>query len=260
MTRRHFTFGCEGSSLAATLDVASGSTGLLIVTGGNEVRSGAWNGQARFAAQIAAVGYPVLRFDRRGVGDSEGGNGGFRSSAADITAARAAFRQECPQVTRVVAWGNCDAASALMLAGGTGCDGLVLSNPWTIEDTAAEPAPAVLRDHYRKRLADPAAIKRLLTGKVSLGKLAASLLGAAKPVPSAPPLTGLVGEMAAGIEGFAGPVRFLIAERDRTAQAFLAAWPKDDPRVWRCADATHSFVEPHPRQWLAERLLDALKA
>ncbi|EJL35363.1 hypothetical protein PMI02_00195, partial [Novosphingobium sp. AP12] len=82
MTRRHFAFMCEGDRLVATLDTAPGRTALLLVSGGNEVRSGAWSGQARFAARIAAWGFPVLRFDRRGVGDSEGENGGFRSAAA----------------------------------------------------------------------------------------------------------------------------------------------------------------------------------
>ena len=33
MSRRHITFPCEGSTLAATLDGAPGRTGLLIVTG-----------------------------------------------------------------------------------------------------------------------------------------------------------------------------------------------------------------------------------
>ena len=48
----------------------------------------------------------------------------------------AAFRRAAPQLTRIIAFGNCDAASALMLAGGAGCDGLVLSNPWTIAQDA----------------------------------------------------------------------------------------------------------------------------
>ncbi len=55
-----------------TLDDAPGTTGLLIVSGGNEVRAGAFAGQARLAAEIAAAGHPVFRFDRRGVGDSTG--------------------------------------------------------------------------------------------------------------------------------------------------------------------------------------------
>ena len=242
--------------LAATLDEGAAATGLVIVSGGNELRSGAWSGQAQFAAQIAAEDYPVLRFDRRGVGDSEGPNGEFRSSAPDIAAAIVAFRQQCPALTRIVAWGNCDAASALMLAQGAGCDALILSNPWTIEDDTAEAPPEAVRGHYAKRLADPAALMRLLRGEVKLGALFASLLGALRP---APPPTGLAQDMAAGIARFAGPVGFLLAGRDRTAQAFQAAWKKDDPRIRICEGASHSFVEADAREWLLERVLGVLR-
>lgn len=255
MSRRHVSFPCEGSILIGTIDAGAAPTGLLLVTGGNELRSGAWAGQALFAARIAAAGFPVFRFDHRGVGDSEGANSGFEARGPDIAAALAAFRAECPQLTRVIGWGNCDGASALMLARGAGLDGLVLSNPWTIEDDEAAPPPEAVRDHYRRRLADPAAIKRLLTGQVSLGKLIASLAGMIRK-PS-PPST-LAQELAKGIADFAGPIHFLVADRDRTAQAFLSAWSKADTRIRRCQDATHSFVEPHARDWLAGQLLDAL--
>lgn len=255
MTRRHFTFACEGSALAATLDEAAGTTGLLIVTGGNEVRSGAWSGQAQFAAQIAASGHPVLRFDRRGCGDSEGMNLGFKTSASDIAAALAAFRAECPALTRIVALGNCDAASALMLARGADCDALILSNPWTIEGDADEAPPEAVRDHYKRRLADPAAIKRLLSGQVSIGKLIGSVLGMLRP---APPPTGLAQDMKMGIAAYKGEIAFLVAERDRTAQAFLSAWDKNDQRIRRCPDATHSYVEEHAREWLVEQVLGML--
>jgi exosortase A-associated hydrolase 1 len=235
--------------LAGTLDEAAGTTGLLIVSGGNELRSGAWSGQAQVAAQVAAAGFPVFRFDRRGIGDSEGMNGEFRSSAPDIAAAVAAFRAECPQLTRLIALGNCDAASALMLAKGAGCDGLILTNPWTIEDEAAAPPPEAIRDHYKRRLASPESFKRLLRGEIKLGVAFASLLRALRP---APPPTGLAQDIAAGIAGFAGPVSFLLAGRDRTAQAFLAAWKKGDPRIRICEGASHSFVEAEARQWHLE--------
>jgi alpha/beta superfamily hydrolase len=129
MSRRHFTFECEGARLAGTLDPGSSATGLLIVTGGNELRSGPWGSQAELAARIAASGFPVLRFDRRGVGDSEGENAGFSASAPDIAAALHAFKAHVPKLKQVVAYGNCDAASALMLASGQGCEALVLANP-----------------------------------------------------------------------------------------------------------------------------------
>lgn len=257
MSRRQLTFDCEGAALVGTLDESAAATGLLVVTGGNELRSGAWGGQAQMAQQISAEGFPVFRFDRRGVGDSEGANGEFRSSAPDIAAALGAFRAACPQLSRVVALGNCDAASALMLAKGAGCDALILSNPWTIEEETAAPPPEALRGHYRQRLADPAALMRLLRGEVKLRSLIASLIGALRP---APPPTGLAQDMAAGIARFDGPVSFLLAGRDRTAQAFLAAWKKDDARIRSCEGASHSFVEAEARQWLLAQVLEILRA
>ena len=256
MSRRHITFDCEGSALAGSLDLAAGTAGLLLVSGGNELRSGAWAGQAKLAAQVAGAGFPVFRFDRRGIGDSEGANGHFRASGPDIAAALAAFRAQCPQLTRIVGMGNCDAASALMLAGGAACHALLLSNPWTIEQDDAAPPPDALRSHYRSRLADPAAIMRLLTGKISLRRLIASLLGTLKP---APPPSSLARDMKHGIAAFAGDLRFLIAEHDRTAQAFLSAWDKADPRVRGCPGASHSYVEPDARAWLLDQVLDLLR-
>lgn len=256
MTRQHIVFDCEGAALAATIDEGTASAGLLIVTGGSELRAGAWNGQAQLAARVASAGFAAFRFDRRGIGDSEGPAGDFRSSAPDIAAALAAFRAACPQVARIVALGNCDAASALMLTGGAGCSALVLANPWTIEDEAAAPPPEALRGHYAQRIADPAALKRLLTGGVSLGGLFRSLLAALRPPP---PPTGLAQDMAAGLAQFPGPVKILIAGRDRTAQAFLAAWKKDDPRLRRCEEASHSFVEAEARVWLEAQVLEVLR-
>ncbi|MBU6269544.1 MAG: hydrolase 1, exosortase A system-associated [Sphingomonadales bacterium] len=270
MKRDFLSIPCEGSLLAATLDLPEGGSaraGLLVVTGGNEVRGGAWNGHARLAARLAAQGFAVLRFDRRGVGDSDGMNAGFTASATDIGAALAAFRDEVPGLARVVGWGNCDAASALMLGGGLGCDALVLSNPWTYEqDDSAEvgendaPAPmsaAELRAHYRARLLSPAALKRLFTGGVPIGKLVRSLIGVFR---KAPPPGSLAQDMATGLATFPGPVQLLVAGRDRTAQAFVAAWDKSDARISKCADASHSFVEPHAQQWLEARLIEALSA
>jgi exosortase A-associated hydrolase 1 len=260
MTRCQFTFACEGAQLAASLDVAPGTTGLLIASGGNELRSGPWGSQARLAERIAASGFPVMRFDRRGVGDSEGANSGFAGSIPDIAAALGAFRVQMPQLQRVVAFGNCDAASALMLARGAGCDALVLANPWTFGPEAApdqtDPTPpAALRAHYLRRLTSPAAIWRLLTGKVRIGKLASSLAQAAKPDA---PQSGLARQMADGLAQFAGPVTILLAENDRTAQTFLANWDRNDARLRRCPEASHSFVEPPARIWLQGQILGAL--
>jgi exosortase A-associated hydrolase 1 len=258
MSRRHIAFDCAGSALVGTLDEASGTAGLLIVSGGNETRAGAFSGNAHLAARIAAAGHPVLRFDRRGVGDSEGVNMGFRHSAEDIAAALAAFRAECPSLTHIVAFGNCDAASALMLAGGAGCDGLVLSNPWTFEEDQADapPPPATIRARYAEKLKNPRELLRLFKGQIDFAKLLRGLAGAARP--SAAP-SGLAGAMGASLGRFAGPTRILVAERDRTGQAFLAGWDSRDPCLRLCPGASHAYVEPHASEWLVEQLIEALK-
>src|SRR3546814_9589450 len=82
--RHQLNFDCEGAALAASLDDAPGSNGLLIVSGGNEIRSGAHRGMAMLAQRVAAAGHPVFRFDRRGIGDSEGADGGIESGGPDI--------------------------------------------------------------------------------------------------------------------------------------------------------------------------------
>ena len=257
MSRRHFAFDCAGSSLAATIDDAASTTGLLIVTGGNETRAGAFSNQAQLAAQVAAAGHPVLRFDRRGVGDSEGVNMGFRESAEDIAAALDAFRAQCPALRRVVAFGNCDAASALMLSSGAGFDGLVLSNPWTYESDQADapPPPSAIRARYAAKLRNPRELLRLVTGKVSFAKLARGLLSASasKAAPS-----GLAETMKAGLARFSGPVRLLVAERDRTGQAFVSSWDGRDPRLNRCPGADHAYSDEQSREWLSAQILGAL--
>jgi exosortase A-associated hydrolase 1 len=257
VSRRHFTFDCAGSALAATLDEAAGSTGLLIVTGGNETRAGAFSSQAELASRVSAAGHPVLRFDRRGVGDSEGVNMGFRHSAEDIAAALTALRAQNPAVERIVAFGNCDAASALMLSGGTGLDGLVLSNPWTYEDDQAEasPPPSAIRARYAAKLKNPRELLRLIGGKVNLRDLVHSLRHAAS-APAAP--SGLADAMAQGLARFTGPVRILIAERDRTAQAFLAGWDPRDARLQRCRGADHAYSDDASRDWLVAQILAVL--
>jgi exosortase A-associated hydrolase 1 len=266
MSRRFASFTCEGNRLIGSLDPGGATTGLLIVSGGNELRAGPWNSQALLAQRISAAGFPVFRFDRRGVGDSDGPNGEFTTAAPDIAAAIAAFKAHVPTLRCIVAFGNCDGASALMLAQGAGCDALVLANPWTFDPEPAplpeadpEPAPmppAAIRAHYLRRLTDPRAIWRLLTGKVQLKKLAGSIADASK---ADGPQTALALQMVAGIDDFSGSITILLAERDRTAQAFLGNWDKTDPRLRTCPNATHSFVEPQSFLWLQGQLLAALR-
>ena len=255
MTRRHITFECGEEKLVGTLDGTDGPVGLLIVSGGNEVRSGAFASQAKLAAQIATAGYPVLRFDRRGAGDSSGENLGFRNEAADIAAAIGEFRQICSSLERIIGFGNCDAASALMIEGGPDCDALVLANPWTFGGIEPDEMPAaVVRARYAAKLTNPREWHRLLKGDASLRKLASGLKRA---FGSSAAQSSLASEMRQGLEPFKGDVRFLISGRDRTGRTFCSAWGADD-RITVREGADHAFSALEDREWLTAQLLSAL--
>jgi exosortase A-associated hydrolase 1 len=260
MSRLPLTFACGDCELAASFDTAPGTVGLLIVSGGNEIRSGAFAGQAQLAAEIAKAGFPVFRYDRRGTGDSEGENLGFLQATSDVEAALAAFRAMAPNLTKVVGFGNCDAAATLMLASGAGCDGLLLSNPWVIDEEAesdSTPPASAIRARYLEKLKNPRELLRLVTGKVDLGKL---LRGIGKAAGPKAPLSSLAQDVSEGLQRFEGNTRILLAGNDRTAQEFAANWNAEDERIFRCPNAGHAFVEPEAREWLKAQVLASLRA
>ena len=217
--RRVIAFPCAGETLFGSLDEAQGEAGLLIVSGGSEIRCGAHRGMAMLAQRLAAVGIPVFRFDRRGIGDSTGENCGFLSSAPDIAAAAATFAAETG-IRRLVAFGNCDAATALlMFHQSAGIDALVLANPWVVDRPDDLPPAAAIRARYINRLRDPAHYARLLRGEIDLGKVARGI-GKLLQRP------GGHGALAAQIRvalNTAPPVTLILAERDATAIAFATA-------------------------------------
>lgn len=265
--RAHLSFACEGETLIGTLDNAAGKVGLLIMSGGNEIRSGAHRGQASLAADIAAQGHPVFRFDRRGVGDSSGENGEFLSSAPDLAAAIAAFKTAAPHVTHIVAFGNCDAAAALAIHAVVERPvALILSNPWVIEHSGGGGLnPDAVRSRYWRKLKDPVALLRLISGKVDFRKLGKGLAAAGQR--SAP--SGLVQRIAQGLTGYSGSIDFLVAQHDATGSAFLAAWRSNAFKPFRHAanvtiseidSTTHSYASEEERAWLRAHLINRLSS
>ncbi|MBV9930704.1 MAG: hydrolase 1, exosortase A system-associated [Alphaproteobacteria bacterium] len=257
--RRLLTFACEGATLGASLDVAPGATGLLIAVGGTQTRIGSHRMFERLAGAAATAGFPVFRFDRRGVGDSEGEDPGWRGSGPDLAAAAAAFRAEAPGVRRTVGLGLCDGAGALCLhAAAAGLDALILVNPWLVEAGADDPAPAALRTHYRARLTSLASWKKLLSGSVSYTKLLASLAKASKRV------TGdLSTELAAALRASDLAADWILAEGDTTAIAAAAElgkphWRGLAGRRQSVATDSHTFAQPGDAAALEAAVLGVL--
>jgi exosortase A-associated hydrolase 1 len=267
--RRMIDFACAGDQLVGTLDEGQSTTGLLIVSGGNEIRSGAYAGQAMMAGLFATMDIPVFRYDRRGIGESEGLNNGFESSADDIAAAVSAFRAAAAQVTRIVAFGNCDAASALALYhDGLELDALILANPWVIESTASDDSPtppsaAAIRARYWARIKNPRSLLDLLTGKINVKKLAGGLVRATQK--SDP--NGLADRIAAALLATDIPIKILIARRDTTAMAFMGVWncpafaslrQRSTVSLATTDSASHSFADVEAKSWLHEQIATEL--
>lgn len=245
---------CEGDTLAGTLDDAPGATGLLIVSGGREIRCGAHRGMALLATELAAGGVPVFRFDRRGIGDSEGADHGWADSGPDIAAAALSFRTVAPNVRRIVGFGNCDAATALALFHrAAGIDALVLANPWVGDEPDDLPPADAIAQHYADRARDPRQWLRLLRGGVDIAK---AVKGLRKVSAGPSPVPNLIADrMAAALGGTVH--RILLASRDNTAIRFAAAWPHGGD-IRRLDSPSHSFARNGDAAWLAAQLRDAL--
>lgn len=260
--RQPLIFSCDGADLAGTLHPATGRTGVIIVTGGLQTRYGSHRGFVVLGDHLAKAGFPVLRFDRRGVGDSDGEDPGFRDSGADIAAAVAALRRACPDVRDIIGWGLCDGATALTLHS-TGFSGLILANPWMLDSdqVAPLPHPAAIKGHYATRIISARAWLRLLSGKVNLQ----ALLGGILKIARSAPISATSASIIKNLTEYGGKVLVLLAGRDATALAFgaLLRSPAFSHFAARATvavidGATHTFPGAESERRMIEACLDWL--
>lgn len=226
-------FPCEGERLGGWLHPGEGHTGIVIVQGGGQTRFGPHRLFARLAGELAAAGHPVLRFDRRGIGDSGGTDAGFERSGPDIAAALTALRDACPRVEKTMGIGLCDGATSLLLAKAS-FDRLVLLNPWAIEEQGA-PSAGADRAHYARRLRQPGNWRRLLTGKVNPFPAIGALVRPGRPTPLSP----LEARVRTALNGLDYAPLIVLSDRDRTAAHFAATAGKGIPA--RSLQADHAF-------------------
>lgn len=244
---------CEGESLLATIDgPRDAAIGWLFVIGGSQTRVGPHRLYERLAVRLADAGQAVIRFDRRGVGDSGGMDIGYMESAADIEAALSTLKGNFPDLSQIFGFGLCDGASAIAMAAPK-LAGAVLANPWVVEPVNDLPPAAAIRGHYARRLLDPRAWVRLIRGGVNLRKLARGILRSGGREDDR-----LVRRFAGGMPKSS---RIVLAEGDGTAQAFAAAWKglkdkKPAAEIVPIPTASHSFADPAAFEALAKALLD----
>ena len=271
--RRALAFACQGHWLYGVLDVpaAPRTRGVLFMVGGPQYRAGSHRQFTLLARELAAQGCAAMRFDCRGMGDSEGEMRDFEQVGEDLRCAVDAFVDAVPGLTEVVLWGLCDAASAAALyaAGDRRVAGLALLNPWVRTEAGA--AKATLKHYYRARLFDAGLWKKVIRGRFNYRAAAGSLrrlLGSAKAVPAAP--GALPARMAAGLARFDGKLLVMLSGADLTAHEFAdlaqadPAWKSllAAPRVTRTTlpKADHTCSRRHWHDQLVQSTADWLRS
>lgn len=249
--------------------------GVLIVVGGPQYRAGSHRQFLLLSRRVAAAGYPSMRFDYRGMGDSGGAVRDFESVSDDIGAAIDAFKQSCPALTRIVLWGLCDAASSALLYMHATRDsriaGLILLNPWVRSEASL--AQTHIKHYYGQRVLQGEFWIKLLSGKLPLlksvrGLVSNALKARGKGVPTQNESRSFQERMAEGWRQFPGVILLILSGQDYTAKEFLefvgstAAWSGliDAKNVSRVdvPDADHTFSSQEQRSSVENATLDWL--
>lgn len=274
---RALGFACGRDWLYGVLSLpqAPCRRGVLIVVGGPQYRAGSHRQFTLLARSLAARGIAVMRFDYRGMGDSQGEARDFEAVGEDLQAAIDSFMRAVPGMREVVLWGLCDGASAAAMyaASDQRVSGLVLLNPWV--RTTDGLARATLKHYYRGRLLEAAFWRKLLRGRFDLiGSLksmaglarAAKVGGAGMDAATA----SLPERMYAGLHAFQGRVLIIVSGADLTAREFCdltattPTWKQllDGPQVcWRRLDkADHTFSRRDWRDQVSDWTCDWVSA
>lgn len=219
-------FVCEGEWLlgVAHVPVAPRDRGMVIITGGPQYRVGSHRQFTLLARRLAANDFAVLRFDYRGMGDSEGAPRSFEALEADIRTAIDALFALAPSLKEVVLWGLCDAVSAALFYAHQDkrVAGIALLNPWVRSESGI--ATAYLKHYYTRRLFDPDFWRKLAHGRFNAGTSTASLLDMLraafvprKPIETEVPFPQ---RMLLGLQKFRGRVLLILSGNDLTAAEF----------------------------------------
>jgi exosortase A-associated hydrolase 1 len=253
---RAVTFDCGAEALVGIVTVPASSTerGVLIVVGGPQYRVGSHRQLLLLSRDLAASGIPVMRFDNRGMGDSEGDMRRFDAIEVDLQVAIDAFLANVPRLREVVVWGLCGAASAALLYAyrDPRVSGLFLANPWVrTEDGLAR---TMIKRHYGPRLLDRTLWMKVLRGElnvvralVDLARNVTRAVGAQRPAQD----ESFPERMAEGLTRFKGKVLVYLSGNDFTAREFeeicatSSRWKRALARAdleWRrLPQANHTF-------------------
>lgn len=234
------TFMCGNAQLVGLIHASSkpAETAVLIIVGGPQYRVGSHRQFVLLARTLAAAGIPAMRFDYRGMGDSEGEFSGFTDINQDIRSAADTLLLQLPAVRKVILWGLCDAATAALSYSNTDdrVEALVLANPWVFSEQGS--AKAYLKYYYISRFLSRSFWSKVLSGTFSIKDSASSVFTLIRRAVSSQVddsqsmadsgLTATIGadlvkEFAGSLLQFKGPVMVVLSGNDLTAAEFLDA-------------------------------------
>lgn len=227
-------FDCEGSKLVGVIHVPENPSPIGVITliaGGPQFRGGVGRGMVSMARALSAQGVAVMRFDYRGMGDSEGAFVGFEDIAADLQAAVDTLISQVPAVEKVVLWGGCDGASGAMIHGWKipQIHSMVLANPWVYTPKIEA---AVRKQHYLARLREASFWRKVFRFEYDLGAYVRSALNkiggrlrslfasGSSSAGSTEDSGTFVDRMLAGLKRFEGPVLFLLSGQSIVSKEF----------------------------------------
>jgi uncharacterized protein len=170
---------CEGSPLVGIFHkpVCAAKTGIvMVVAGGPQYRVGRARQLVIYARRLVNEGYPVLRFDYRGLGDSAGKFLGFENIDADIKSAIDALTEQAPNVENILLWGECNSASAIMMYAWQDprVKGMIICNPWVYDESTQ--AKTFIKYYFIHRLQEKSFWLKLFKGQFNIWKSLISIL------------------------------------------------------------------------------------
>ncbi len=252
-TEQAITFHCAEEELLGILAMPEQpeAIGVLVVVGGPQYRVGSHRQFLLLSRALAGKGYPTMRFDFRGMGDSTGNQRNFETVNEDISKAIDAFCTNCTQIERIVLWGLCDAASASLLyldaKRDTRVGGLILLNPWVRSETTL--ARTHIKRYYGQRLLQAEFWGKLLTGKVGLSRAICGFLDSVTNACKANAENTkdqhvlFQKRMVRSLGAFVGPVLLILSGNDYTAKEFMECRNKDSDWLNVLKDQKITMVE-----------------
>lgn len=205
----------------------SDDCGVVIIVGGPQYRVGSHRQFVLLSRKLATSCYPTMRLDYRGMGDSSGEKRSFEDVSADIGAAIDSFLLTCPGLKRVVLWGLCDAASAVLIYQQQTSDprvaGMILLNPWVRSETSL--AQTHIKHYYGQRLLEKQFWAKVLRGELNVLRSLRDFVQSARQASrtstaasNAP--CSFQERMAEGLQSFPRPVLLILSGHDLTAKEF----------------------------------------